>query len=410
MLTRLAWRNLWRNRSRTLIVTSAISFSFGLMLFMFGLVHDAMEKMGDNVVEAVGGHVLIHGEGYWELPTGGQTVDRSTELREHLESTPQVEAVSSRVLAVGLLGTAANSEAVLVQGIDPEDDRAFIDLSERLIEGELLSDDRRRPIVVAAAEAERLGLEIGDRVVVTASDIEGDVTRGLFFVDGILESTPGEAGEGRAYATLEDMQETLGYGSGVTQIGIRLVDDDMREAVAQQLREHWEGEGLEVMTWSDAVPEFEALIEMRQGIIWVYLMILVFIVVLGITNTFMMAVMERIRELGLLSALGLEPRRIGALVMLETVMVAAMGMGGGLLLGLAGHAWISRHGYNLGATIDHEFDVSGISMDMVAHSQIHWPMWAIGAAVVFVFICLAALYPAYRATQQAPSEAMRFYE
>ncbi len=410
MLARLAWRNLWRHRSRTWIVVSAIAFSFGLMLFLFGLVHDAMERMGDNVVEAVGGHLLIHGEGYWELPTGGQSVEDVTAKRAHLEQMAGVEAVTTRILAPGLLGTAANSEGVLIQGIEAQEERAFLDLRDRLVEGEILGDEQDSPVVIGAQEADLLGLELGDRVVVTASDVEGEVTRGLFYVGGIVESTPGEAGEARAYVKMEELQALLGYGEGVTQIGVRIADDDRREVMAAQLREDWAGADVEVMTWSDAVPEFEALIEMRQGIIWIYLMILVVIVVLGISNTFMMAVMERIREIGLLSALGLEPRRIGGLVMLETLYIALLGMGGGLILGLGGHLWIKEHGYNLGANIDHEFDVSGISMDMVAYSQIHWPMWVIGAAVILFFICLAALYPAYQATRQAPSEAMRFYD
>ena len=410
MLWRLAWRNLWRNKTRTVIVVSAIAFSYGLMLFLFGITQDSYEKMGDNVVEAVGGHILIHGEGYWDLPTGGQVVEEPATMLDELRQMPEVDAVASRILGFGLLGTAVTSEGAQILGIRPEDEVHFADLESRLVEGELLGDERDMPVVIEADDADTLGVGIGDRLVVTASEIDGEVTRGLFFVDGILDGGPGQAGEGRAYVRFEDLQQLLGYGEGATQIGIRLYDDDQRRAVANRLREQGAGQDLEVLTWDEAVPEFQALIELDEAISFMYLFVILFIVVLGITNTFLMAVMERIREIGLLSALGLAPRRVGALVMMETTCLAFVGMTAGLGLGLMGHFWVSANGIDLSEVADYDLDVSGITMDMVVHSHLDLPLWIGGSVVVFIFICLAALYPAWRATRQAPAEAMRFYE
>ncbi len=410
MIARIAWRNLWRNKTRTAIVVSAIAFSYGLMLFMFGITQDSYAKMEDTIVEAIGGHILIHGDGYWDLPTGGQTVEQPSVRRREIEEMPEVSAVAERVVGYGLIGTAVTSEGAQLRGVRPEDERAFVDLEDRVLEGGILTGERDMPVVIDVEEAATLGVGIGDRVVVTGSEIDGDVTRGLFFVDGILESTPGQIDEGTAFVRLEDLQALLGYGDAVTQIGVRLHDDETRHDVATRLRRQFDGHQLEVLTWDEAVPEFLALIELDQAMTWVYLLVIIFIVVLGITNTFLMAVMERVREFGLLSALGMGPKSVGVLIMVETAFLAAVGMGAGLVLGLVGHFWVSAHGIDMGAAFDMDIDVSGVSMEMVIHSHLDLPLWIMGSVVIFLFICVAALYPAWRAMRLAPSEAMRFYE
>ncbi len=411
MIGRIAWRNLWRNRTRTTTIIMAIAISYGLMLWMFGVADDSYREMGEATVAAAGGHVLIHGEGYWDLPTGGQTVEEPDARREYIEAMPQVQAVAERVMGFGLLSTADTSEGVQIMGIRPDDERVFFDVESRLIEGDFLGDQRTRPAVLGQGEAQTLGVGIGDRVIVTASDLDGEVTRGLFHVDGLLRSTPGQAGEGRVYVQLADLQELLGYGEAVTQIGIRLHDDETRNAVAASIIGQYSGDDIEVLTWDEAIPELVALIEFDEAFTYIYVFIIMVIVVLGITNTFLMAVMERVREIGLFSALGLTPRRIGFMIIVETAIVTAIGMALGLALGLAGHFWMVEYGIDLTQLMDMEMEIGGVGLDMlVIHSYLNVQRWVIGSIVIFVFISASALYPAWRATRLAPSEAMRFYE
>lgn len=411
MIAKIAWRNLWRNRTRTGIVISAIAISYGLMLFMFGVADYSYQEMGDATISSVGGHILIHGDGYWELPTGGQVVADGPERLEELREFAQVEALASRVLVFGLLSSPDANEGAQILGVRPEEEASFLNMERHLKEGEFLGESRERPIVIGDEEAHRLGLGIGDRVVVTATDLDGEVTRGLFFIDGLLSGTPGQTGEGRAFARLKDMQEMLGYGNAVTQIGVKLYDDQARHQVATALVDRFEGLELEVLTWDEAVPELVALIEVDQAFTYIYVLIIMIIVVLGITNTLLMAVMERIREIGMLSALGLSPRRIGSMIVIETMFMTAVAMGIGLVIGLVGHYYLLRVGIDLGEMTDLELDLGGMSMEMmVIHSYLDPVRWITGSVVVFVFICASAFYPAYKATRLAPSEAMRFFE
>lgn len=411
MLHKIAWRNLWRNKTRTAIVISAIAFGYGLMLFMFGIADDSYREMEEAVVDAVGGHVLVHGDGWWDFPTGGQSVDDLEQRRREIEEIRGVDRVAGRVLAFGLVGTATTNQGVQLMGVRPEDEQAFFNVEDRLVEGGFFSDERESPVVIQQQTADELGVGLGDRVVATVTDLEGEMTRGVFFVDGIVEGGGGQVGEGRAFVQFDELQRLLGYGDGATQIGIRLQDDEMRHTVAAELRERFEDLQLEVLTWDQAVPEFVTLIEFDQAFSYFYVLIIMLIVVLGITNTFLMAVMERVREIGLLSALGLTPRRIGTVILLETLFLTAIGMAIGLALGLAGHTWMVNYGIDLGAVAGADMEMAGLTLDMaVIHSHIDPGRWIVGSVVVFVFILLSALYPAWKATQMAPSEAMRFYE
>ena len=410
MLLRIAWRNLWRNKTRTFIVISAIAFSYGLMLWMFGIADDSYAEMEEAVVAAVGGQVLVHGEGYWDFPTGGQSIADVEQRRAQIEEIREVQRVAQRVVAYGLVGTARTNEGAQILGVRADDERYFYDVEGRLAEGEFFSD-RDSPIVIGKGEANDLGVGIGDRVVITVTDLDGEVTRGVFFVDGIMEATPGEHGEGRGYVRFDELQQLLGYGDGATQLGVRLYDDDVRYSVASRIREQFEGHQLEVMTWDEAVPEFAALIEFDELFTYFYMFIIIFIVALGIMNTFLMAVMERVREIGLFSALGLTPKRIGLLILLETAVMTAVGMAIGLALGLMGHWWMVTYGLDISAIADIDMEMAGLSLDMmVIHSHIVPARWIGGSIAIFVVILISAAYPAWKATRLAPSEAMRFYE
>jgi putative ABC transport system permease protein len=170
------------------------------------------------------------------------------------------------------------------------------------------------------------------------------------------------------------------------------------------------GEALEVLTWAEAMPEIIALIEMDskmgQGMMFAIFIIVVF----GIANTLLMAVMERIRELGLLSALGMTPRRIGALVVLETVLLALFSIGLAVAIALGAHLALQTYGIDMAAFSQSEVEMSGVIVEnLVIHSTIVASKWLASIGAVFVLVVVAALYPAWRATRVNPTEAMRTY-
>lgn len=410
MLWRMAWRNLWRHRGRTLIMASAVALSYGLMLVSMSINQDGHDRMLREAARAAGGDVLVHGRDYWDTRASDIVVAGADSVTALLARVPGVRAAVPRVLIGGLVGTAADTRPVLLQGIRPDLETALRDVAEDLIAGTFLTGEERAPIVLGSRLAERLEAGLGDRIVLTATQPDGEVTRALFHLTGLVETGARQLDEYMAYTTLEAAQRAVTMPGMVTQIGL-LTDDDVPAVATRVVRALGGRDGLEVLTWQEAVPEMVGLVEIDDAFGYLYLIVIYAVVLFSITNTFLMAVMERVREFGLLNALGLSGARVGRLMLHESVLMTALAMGVGFALGFAGHLAAAHWGISMAAWGIEEVEMSGIDFsDMVMYSTINPLRWAVGSVAVALATVGSAVYPAWRASRLAPAEAMRFYE
>src|SRR5690606_30404589 len=217
-----------------------------------------------------------------------------------------------------------------------------------------------------------------------------------------------------AYTTLEAAQRAFGMAGAVTQIGVVAEPGIEAEELAARVRGALAAAGadreLEVLSWREAVPEMVALIEIDDALGYIFLAVIYAIVLFSITNTFLMAVKERVRELGLLGALGMPGRRIGRLLLHETVLLTALAMAVGLAIGYTGHRIVASVGINVASMGIEEMEMSGVDFGkMVMYSTIVPARWIVGSIIIAVATVASAVYPAWRAARLEPAEAMRFY-
>jgi len=412
MLWRIAWRNLWRHRGRTLIMASAVALSYALMLVSMGINDDAHGRMLREAARAAGGDILVHGTDYWDTRASDIVIAHADSVAARIARVAGVRAVVPRVLIGGLVGTATDTRPVLLQGIRPEHEIAMRDIAEDLKAGSFLAGERADPIVLGSRLVERLEAELGDRIILTATEPNGEVTRALFHLTGILETGTRQLDEVIGYTTLEAAQRAVAMPGMVTQIGLLTeADADVAEVAARVEEALAARDSLEVLAWQEAVPEMVGLVEIDDAFGYIYLIVIYAVVLFSITNTFLMAVMERVREFGLLNALGLTGARVGRLMLNESVLMTVLAMGLGLALGLAGHLAIAHWGISMASWGMEEVEVAGIDFsDMVMYSTINPLKWGIGSVVVALATIGSAVYPAWRASRLAPAEAMRFYE
>jgi ABC-type lipoprotein release transport system permease subunit len=415
MIWRLAWRNLWRHRGRTLIMTSAVAGAYGLMLVSMGVSDDGHGRMLREATLAAGGDVIIHGKGYWDTRASDVVIHDADAVLDHVRETDGVGLALPRIIVTGLVATSAGARPVLLQAVQPEVETQFNDIADDVTRGTFLEDERADPIVLGARIVEELELELGGRVVLTASRPDGEVTRALFHLTGVLETGTPSLDELLGYTTLEAARRTVGMDGMLTQIGVLAADgatgggDGVAIAIEEALGAA--AADLEILPWSEAVPEMVGFIELDDAFGYIYLAVILLVVMFSVTNTFLMAVMERVRELGLLSALGLRGTRIGHLMIYETILMTALAMGIGFAFGLGGHLAIDHWGIPLSLYGLDEMEVSGVNFaELVIHSSINPMKWLIGTLFVAGATILSAVYPAWRATRLAPAEAMRFYE
>lgn len=414
LLWKLAWRNLLRHRGRTLILGSAITLSYGLLLVSMGIGDDSHQQMLDRAIEGAGGQVLIHGEGFWDQRTSDLVIDSARVLLARAAAVPGVRAALPRVLVSGLLSTADGNRPVELMGVDPDLERLLKDPAEEVVAGrDLDSSPVRSPLLVGVPVAEELEITPGDRVVLTASGPDGELTRALFHLAGIVRSGQPGLDEGVAHTTVGAARSALGMGDQLHQVGVLLDAGAEAEVVAGRLRAVLEAhpDHLEVLTWREALPEMVGFIEIDDAFLYIYVVVIYLVVVLAITNTFLVAVMERVRELGLLNALGLRGGRLSRMILAETTTLVGLCMLAGLGLALAGHWALVHWGLPMSAFGIQEMELSGVDVgDLVMRSRISTGKWIVASGIVAVSTVLAAAYPAVRAARLAPAEAMRFYE
>jgi ABC-type lipoprotein release transport system permease subunit len=413
MLLRMAWRNLWRHRTRTLILTTAVAFTYGLALVSMGMGDDGHQQMLEAAVEGAGGDVLVHAAGYWDSRSSDLVMARGPEILAAAEFAPGVRAAIPRYLVTGLVSSPVGTRPLMLQGIDPERERALRDYAEDLEVGAFLyQSERAAPILLGSILAEKLGLELGDRVVLTASRPDGEVTRALFHLTGILETGFSEVDEMVGLTTVQAAQAALDAGDALTQVGLLMEEGQRAETVAAAVRAALGARGgeLEVLTWEEAVPEMVGFIEIDDAFAYIYLVVMFAIVAFAIANTFLMAVMERVREFGLLNALGLRGGGVARLLLTETALMTALAMAVGFALGYAGHLALSHWGLPAALWGVEEMELSGVDFaSLIMRSRITPVKWIAASVLVAMVTVGSALYPAWRASRLAPAQAMRYF-
>ena len=394
-------------------MTSAVAFSYGLCLFSMGLGDDGHQQMLDEAAEGAGGDILVHANGYWESKSSDLVIGDGDGVLATVESVPGVRAAIPRIIINGLVSSASGNRMLFLQGIDPERELALRDLSEDVELGDYLdASDRDDPIILGAVIVEKLGLELGDRVVLTATQPDGEVTRALFHLTGVIRTGLADVDEVVGITTLEAAQKAIGAQGMLTQIGVMSDPNLPSDSVAGLIRASTQasGNGIEVLTWQEAIPEMVGFIEVDDAFLYIYLVVIFAIVAFAIANTFLMAVMERVREFGLLNALGLRGRGVAGLLLTETLLMTALAMSIGFALGFAGHLAASHWGIPVAMWGVDSMEVSGVDFaSLVMRSKITPAKWVAASILVALVTLGSALYPAWRASRLAPAEAMRFF-
>jgi ABC-type lipoprotein release transport system permease subunit len=408
-MLKLAWRNLWRSRTRTLITATAIALAYAVYLIANGVQDYTFSEMREAAAKAAGGAVLVQTDNYLDRRTNDAVMSDGNVLLERVASVDSVTTAAPRLIVSGLLSTSASSTPVNLNGIVPVAEREIHDVTRYLVEGTWFESEREDPIILGSKLVEELDLEVGDRVILTATDGDGEMRRSLFHLEGVLHTGSPLSDRGFAYTTLPAARRSIRMETELTQIGVN--GEVPRKQLAEAIDAAIADDTVEVLPWDVAMPDLVGFIEMKKGGGAFFGFLLFIVVLFAITNTFMMIVMERVREFGLVGALGLSPGRTAALLLTETALLALVAMAIGLSFALVGHVVIDTHGIDFSAIYGDNLDVAGVSLtDAVIYSEINPVRWAKTSASVFAMVILAAVYPAYKAMRLGPAEAMRFYE
>ncbi len=406
-LIKLAWRNIWRNKRRSLITISAISFAVLIVAVTRSLQYGTYDTMESMAVRMFNGEIQVHRSGFQEE----QTLAFSMQAEEHdwsdiLARRPEFEGVSRRLTGFGLLSSDSASAGALIVGIEPVPEGAMTQFSNMIRTGAKLVQDDDRKVLLGATLARNLQVGIDDTVVVLTQGYQNQMGADIYVVKGTLSAGNAEVDRGLMVMPLRNAQDLFSLPGGVTQIVYATDDFRQAETRAQILASDFGSDRLEVLSWREMMPELEQLIIMDNVSGAIYLAFLLTVVGFEIFNTTMMSIVERAREFGMLESIGMKPKQISLLVFLELTSKILVAVVAGLVVSTVAIAYLISNPIPLSASLREAYASYGFTFDSLVFSA--KPRVFIEPVISITVISLLALiFPIYKMRQLAPIDAMR---
>ncbi len=408
-MVRIAWRNLWRNRRRTVLTLFSIAFGLFLAVLMTAMQDRNWADMIDLAARLGGGHVTVQHPDYREAPTLDKIVTGVDDIASRALADPEVIDVSIRVVGQALLSTASNSRGAAFIGIDPgQETSGTLGVLDAIVEGEMFASADGQGIVLGSRLAENLGVTLGKKVVYNMTDRHGEIIAGLARVTGIVRTGSPSVDNGLSLLPLNTLREALGYSSDeATQVAVFIDDQRRSDDVAARLGAGLEQTGV-ALPWHASQPELAAFIAMKVGGANFMKVLIAILIAAGIFNTLFVSVTERMREFGIMLAIGYGPGDIRMLVMLESVWLGLVGLVVGALLTAGPYLYLNSTGIDLTSMMgEGSVDIAGIGISTIMKVEI-FPVNAVFIAVAALLATVAAgIYPAWKAGQIAPAETIR---
>ncbi|MBI5631343.1 MAG: ABC transporter permease [Elusimicrobia bacterium] len=402
-MLRLAWRNVWRNFRRSLLTT--LSMAFGLAAIMFGqsMIKSVQRQLIEKATGSITGHIQVQHRRSKEYKFPDKYIEDPDSIEEILRQEPRIKAFGRRITITGLVSSTAASVGVLVCAVEPDKESRITAMAGYVTQGRFLGPEEKG-VAMGDKLAQRLDVRLGEKVVVMAQAEDGSMGAEAFRVTGLYHTGSTSFDGQIIYVPLKAAQELLACGGKVNQFVGRLADIQEAELVQQDLSSRLSGRQVQVLTWKNVDHEILSIQKFQDGILDIVLIIIFLIVALGILNTLLMSLFERVREFGVLMAIGARPSWVMRLIFAESLILAGLGTLLGLVVGSTFIAYYNHEGLHLpiGEAMSYF-----LPFPSVIYLNYSWPHHLYAAACVLLTSFLAAIPPALRAARMKPAEALR---
>ena len=403
MIGRLVWRNLWRNRRRTLITMASVTFAVLLAVVMQSLQKGTFGNLIKNVVRFHSGYIQVHARGYWDERVIENSFEADGSLLAGIRRTASVRAVVPRLETYALASSGEKTRGCMVTGIQPATEDSLTRLSTRISEG-FFFDKKPHGVLLAEGLAGRLGIGLNDTLVLLGQGFQGSTAAGRYTVEGVLRFNSPSLNESMVYMTLPDAQSFLSAEGRVTTLALDVTDPDRLEEVARGLYAVT-GRGYEVMSWKEMMPEVENHIRSDALSLYIWMGILYLIIAFGIFSTLLMMVAERRYELGMLVAIGMKKSRLALMLFMETILISLTGTLIGIVLAIPAVWYLREHPLRIGGEGGKAFAKWGF--EPILPTMFDPGTFLLQSGIVLGGALFIGLYPVWKAVRIDPVAAMK---
>jgi ABC-type lipoprotein release transport system permease subunit len=403
-LLKIAWRNLWRNRRRSLITLASIYFSVFFAVTMRGYHLGMWKNLLDGVLHSYTGYLQVHATGYWENKTLDYTFSWDEKLKASLASHKEVKDLIPRLESFGLASSGEKTKAVLVAGIQPDLEIPFTRLDEKIKKGRLIGPGDPG-VVLSERLAMFLDLNPGDTLTLISQGYQGVSAQGLFPIRGIVKLPSPEWDNMMVYMTLENAQLFYSAEGKISSLVVDVPNDLNIEKLTRQLRMELNTEQYEVMSWKEMLVELYQQWQVDNSGMILILALLYLIIGFGIFGTVMMMINERQREFGIMVAVGMKPGKLSVVVSMEMILLSTLGVFSGMICSIPLVYFLYQHPFYITGDTAKVFAQYG--MEPVIQVRWHWKYILNQALSVYLVTLLAAIYPMYSILRLQLIKALR---
>jgi ABC-type lipoprotein release transport system permease subunit len=399
-VAQLAWRNIWRNRRRTVVTIAAMTIAMIATINYSGLMNGYVHGMERNILDFAFGDIQIHAPGYRDKPSLYKRIGNPAELLEKLD-TAKLPG-SARLLAAGLGALKDTSSGVMLIGLDVGRDAKVSKIPSQVDRGEWLSDADSHGVVLGRRLARTLDAEPGDELVILGQATDGSLANDLFKVRGVLRGVTDMTDRIGVFMLEKTFRELMVMPSGAHQIVVRK-PTQIELAAAQETVSRL-APGQDVQTWRQLSPTLASMVDNVQSVVMVFVFIVYIAIALVILNAMLMAVFERVREFGVLKALGAGPGRVLKMIYTESAIQTGIAIAGGMLLSIPLMYYLTNTGIFLGS--EEGLAVMGLAWDPNLRALFDVQSFTRPVVMFTIIVALAVLYPALKAAMIRPVRAM----
>ena len=409
---RIGWRNLGRNRKRTVLTALGLAVGFFAVVFIVGWSQGIMAEMVESATSLVNGQLEIHDAEYrpdrsiYDTIGGRNGTDVEALLRA-IDADPAVTAAAPRVYAGGLISSGQATSAGMFMGIDPTRELTLSRFLDPLVEGRMPASGRNE-LLVGAEMARQLSATIDDELVVVSSGADGSMANDLFTLVGIFRTGLVELDATFAVMPIGALQTLVVLPPGrIHEIAVSTVDPWIAEETAVRLGGALSAgdRPLEVVAWTTLNPAMVDYVALGESMYFIIIIIVFAIAIFGVANTMLMATYERRREFAVMLALGATPRSVGAIVLHEGVALGVLSLALGAVMTLPLMVWFHTAPPDMSWAVD-DVTIMGALLSPSLRVEYDIPFWIMTAVVLFVTTLLAALLPAWRAARVPPADTL----
>lgn len=405
MLFSISWRNIWRNKVRSLVIIFSVTLGIFAGVISAAFFNGMATQRINKVIKTELSYMQVHEPQFEQTSDFKFYIPDATSLTDKIAKAEHVTGVSRRMSVQSMAASAETASGVLILGVIPEDEMKVTTIHDRIIDGAYFEGISRNPVVIGKKLAEKLNIKLRSKIVITVQDLDNNITSGAFRVAGIYSTDNNMFDETNIYVRFSDLQKLTDFPENAAhEIAINIDDNKNLDIVFNDVKQITSGTDLEVKTWKELSPEMNYLTEAMDMYMYIFIVIILMALLFGIINTMLMVVMERTKEIGMLMAIGMNKSKVFMMIVLESVLLSLTGGVVGIIIG-----GISA---KIGET--HPIDLSmwaqgyqQLGYDAFVYTQLDMGMLINIAILVIITGVIAALYPAYKALKNDPADALR---